>query len=60
MNKDLRKFSWIILCIMLLSLLSSCFSEPSAQEGDMSEETRKYTLKEKEEINRIPPYPSFF
>lgn len=56
MNKNLHKSSWIILCIMLLSLLVSCFSEPSSQEGDISEETREYTLEEKEKISRIPPF----
>lgn len=56
MNKNPHKFHLIILCIMLLSLLASCFSEPSAQGGDVSEETRKYTLKEKQEISRIPPF----
>jgi len=56
MNKTLHRFFGLILCVTLLSLLVSCFSEPSAQESGISEETREYTPEEKEKISRIPPF----
>ena len=56
MNKTYQRLFRLIFFILLLGLLASCSSEPSAQEDDMSGEAQEYTQEEKEIISRIPPF----
>ena len=43
MNKTYQRLFRLIFFILLLGLLASCSSEPSAQEDDMSGEAQEYT-----------------